>query len=100
MNIRPVSHLERSEGRSLSFASLRMTLAMTLVAFALREAGAQATGDTLPRLQLGEGRWQPNGKPVAIPDSSGRPRASTTPWSVRFARSIMQRNPQTHRRWD
>jgi unsaturated rhamnogalacturonyl hydrolase len=50
--------------------------------------------------QLGEGSPQPNGKPYAVADSSGRARATSTPWSVRFVRSVMARNPQTHRRWD
>ncbi len=69
-------------------------------------AQAQPAGnpaDTLPALQLGEGRWQPNGKPLAIPNASpgvGLARATRTSWSVRVARSVMQRNPQTHRRWD
>jgi len=50
--------------------------------------------------QLGEGTPQPNNRPLPIADSAGRARSNGTPWSVRFARSVMQRNPQTHRRWD
>lgn len=50
--------------------------------------------------QLGEGVPQPNGKPLAIPHAPPRAVATTSPWSVRFARSVMTRNPQNHRRWD
>src|SRR4051812_38419152 len=76
--------------------------ALFISAAAARASQAQAGTDTLPRLQLGEGRAQPNGRPVSIPDvaPNARARTSATPWSVRFARSVMQRNPQTHRRWD
>ncbi|AHG87908.1 glycosyl hydrolase family 88 [Gemmatirosa kalamazoonensis] len=68
---------------------LRFLAAITLTA---ATAGAQQ--------QLGEGSPQPGNRPYAIPDSSGRPRVTATPWSVRFAESVMKRNPQTHRRWD
>jgi unsaturated rhamnogalacturonyl hydrolase len=50
--------------------------------------------------QLGEGRPQPDNRPVPIPDAAPRVRDTAVPWSVRAARSVMQRNPQTHRRWD
>jgi unsaturated rhamnogalacturonyl hydrolase len=60
---------------------------------AAASAGAQT-------LQLGEGVPQPNGKPVAIPNAMPRFVKSGTPWSVRFVRSVMKRNPVNHRRWD
>jgi unsaturated rhamnogalacturonyl hydrolase len=50
--------------------------------------------------QLGEGVAQPGNKPLAIPHAAPRVVPTTTPWSVRFARAVMTRNPQTHRRWD
>jgi len=51
---------------------------------------------------LGEGTRQPGDAPLPIPNAPPRMRASADgrPWSVRFARSVMRRNPQTHRRWD
>ncbi|MFL5541412.1 MAG: glycoside hydrolase family 105 protein [Longimicrobiaceae bacterium] len=51
---------------------------------------------------LGEGTRQPGDAPLPIPNAPPRLRASRDgqPWSVRFARSVMRRNPQTHRRWD
>ena len=51
---------------------------------------------------LGEGSRQPGDAPLPIPNAPPRARRSPdgTPWSVRMARSVMRRNPQTHRRWD
>jgi unsaturated rhamnogalacturonyl hydrolase len=51
---------------------------------------------------LGEGTRQPDDAPLPIPNAPPRLRPSSDgqPWSVRFARSVMRRNPQTHRRWD
>ena len=49
---------------------------------------------------LGEGVPQPDGRPLPIANASPRHIAVTTPWSVQFARAVMTRNPQTHRRWD
>ncbi|MBL0940019.1 MAG: glycoside hydrolase family 88 protein [Gemmatimonadaceae bacterium] len=43
---------------------------------------------------------QPGGRPLVIPNAVPRRIATTIPWSVRFARSVMTRNPQNHRRWD
>lgn len=51
-------------------------------------------------LQLGEGVMQPGARPVAIPNLPPRAVTTSTPWSVRFARAVMTRNPQNHRRWD
>jgi unsaturated rhamnogalacturonyl hydrolase len=50
--------------------------------------------------QLGEGVAQPGNKPLAIPHAAPRAVSAATPWSVRFARAVMTRNPETHRRWD
>ncbi len=50
--------------------------------------------------QLGEGVAQPNGRPIPIANVAARPQPSAVPWSVRFARAVMSRNPQVHRRWD
>ncbi|HYW13098.1 MAG TPA: glycoside hydrolase family 88 protein [Longimicrobium sp.] len=51
---------------------------------------------------LGEGSPQPEHAPLPIPHARPRPRATADgrPWSVAVARSVMRRNPQTHRRWD
>jgi len=51
---------------------------------------------------LGEGSRQPGDAPLPIPHAPPRMRAPADgrPWSVRFAESVMRRNPQTHRRWD
>lgn len=49
---------------------------------------------------LGEGVPQPGNRPLPIPHAVARHQPSTVPWSVRFARAVMTRNPQTHRRWD
>jgi len=51
---------------------------------------------------LGEGTRQPGDAPLPIPNAAPNLRRSRDgqPWSVRFARSVMRRNPQTHRRWD
>ncbi|HEU4560005.1 MAG TPA: glycoside hydrolase family 88 protein [Longimicrobium sp.] len=76
-------------------------LALVLASGASVDAGAQVPH--LPAGQgLGEGSRQPNDAPYAIPHAPPQRRASTdgTPWSVRMARSVMRRNPQTHRRWD
>ena len=56
----------------------------------------------LPAAQaLGEGSRQPGDAPYA---TNAAPRARRSPdgqpWSVRMARSVMRRAPQTHRRWD
>jgi unsaturated rhamnogalacturonyl hydrolase len=53
-----------------------------------------------PALQLGEGIMQPGGRPLVIPQAPPRRTGTATPWAVRFARSVMTRNPQNHRRWD
>lgn len=50
--------------------------------------------------QLGEGVMQPGNKAIPIAYLAARPVPSPTPWSVRFARAVMTRNPDTHRRWD
>jgi unsaturated rhamnogalacturonyl hydrolase len=77
-----------------------------IAAMALALSPSDALGqvaDTLPVLALGEGLSQPNGKPLPIPNAAPRLGplvAGATPWSVRAARSVMRRNPQTHRRWD
>jgi unsaturated rhamnogalacturonyl hydrolase len=59
---------------------------------------AQATAE--PPLALGEGIMQPGGRPLPIPQASPRRSTPATPWSVQFARAVMTRNPQNHRRWD
>lgn len=69
--------------------------AVVLLAGARAGAGAQEAP-----LQLGEGVMQPGGRPLPIPSLPPRTVASATPWSVRFARAVMTRNPQNHRRWD
>jgi unsaturated rhamnogalacturonyl hydrolase len=84
-------------------AMLRKSLAAAAILVACVSAASYAQGaDTLPKLQLGEGTWQPNGRPLAIPDVV--PKApinrSGLPLSTRLVRSVMTRNPQTHRRWD
>ncbi|MFL5582739.1 MAG: glycoside hydrolase family 105 protein [Gemmatimonadaceae bacterium] len=67
-------------------------------------AGATAGAQQLPHLAaaqgLGEGSRQPGDSAYAIPNAAARPKRSATPWAVRMARSVMTRNPQTHRRWD
>lgn len=68
--------------------------ALTALACSTSLAGAQDLA------QLGEGVPQPNGRPLAIPNAPPRARATSTPWSVRFARAVMTRNLQNHRRWD
>ncbi len=50
--------------------------------------------------QLGEGVTQPGNNALPIAYLASRPVPSATPWSVRFARAVMTRNPDTHRRWD
>lgn len=50
--------------------------------------------------QLGEGVAQPGNMAYPLTAMPARAVASGTPWSVRFARAVMARNPQTHRRWD
>ena len=79
----------------------------TLVAVAVAaSAGAQTIDAQIAHLPagqgLGEGTRQPNDAPLPIPNAAPRLRASGNgqPWSVRFARSVMRRNPQAHRRWD
>jgi len=82
-----------------------MRVGIAVLVLAVGDEAAGQTTDTLRVLQLGEGRWQPNGKPLAIPHASPRlgpplPAAGEASWSVRVARSVMRRNPQVHRRWD
>lgn len=89
--------------RLLAIAAVVMAAPSAVCAQAQPSGQSAAQPDSLPTLQLGEGRWQPNGKPFSIPHASpgvGLARATSLPWSVRAARSVMQRNPQTHRRWD
>ena len=44
---------------------------------------------------------QPADRPVPFADAQPRRRpAGSSPWSVRFSRAVMRRNPQVHRRWD
>src|SRR5688500_1754662 len=76
-------------------------LALAVAAFASADADAQVRH--LPAgTGLGEGTRQPNDAPYPIPHAPPQRRTSAdgTPWSVRMARSVMRRNPQTHRRWD
>jgi unsaturated rhamnogalacturonyl hydrolase len=83
--------------------SVAIAVAVLLPGSITGQTPAGTGADSLPVLQLGEGRWQPNGQPLPIPHASpgvGLARATTTPWSVRVAQSVMRRNPQTHRRWD
>lgn len=63
-------------------------------------AHTSAQSATVAPLALGEGVMQPGGRPVVIPNAVPRRVSTTTPWSVRFARAVMTRNPQNHRRWD
>ncbi len=72
------------------------TSGATLLSPRVAVAQARAT----EAVQLGEGVPQPNGLPVEIPNAMPRPTATDVPWAVRFARSVMTRNPQNHRRWD
>ena len=79
----------------------RLTLPLLLALALAAPASAQVVH--LPASQgLGEGTRQPGDAPLPIPNAPPRLRASRDgqPWSVRFARSVMRRNPQTHRRWD
>jgi unsaturated rhamnogalacturonyl hydrolase len=88
--------------RSLPRLQSPGVLAALLLA-ALAAAPAHAQIAHLPAAQqLGEGTRQPNDAPVAIPNAVPRARRAPDgqPWSVRIARSVMRRNPQTHRRWD
>jgi len=76
---------------------------LILAALAAAQAPAHAQIAHLPvAQQLGEGTRQPNDAPVAISNAVPRARRAPDgqPWSVRIARSVMRRNPQTHRRWD
>jgi unsaturated rhamnogalacturonyl hydrolase len=76
-------------------------LALAVLAFASVEVHAQVRH--LPAgTGLGEGTRQPDDAPYPIPHAPPQRRTSAdgTPWSVRMARSVMRRNPQTHRRWD
>ena len=79
--------------------------ALRIIALAalLAPASAAAQLKHLPAAQqLGEGTRQPDDAPYAIPHAPPRRRVSSDGrlWSVRFAESVMKRNPQTHRRWD
>ncbi|HYH79081.1 MAG TPA: glycoside hydrolase family 88 protein [Longimicrobium sp.] len=96
---------ERARRRPLArpFAlALTLGVALSLAAPCITtSAGAQVRH--LPAgTGLGEGSRQPNDAPLPIPHAAPRLRPSSDglPWSVRFARSVMRRNPQTHRRWD
>lgn len=73
-----------------------LLLASAGVAPALRAQGTE------PAPPLGEGRPQPGSRPVAISNALAAPvtRAEARALAVRTARSVMQRNPQAHRRWD
>ena len=80
----------------------RPVFVLALVAFAAASVAAGAQANSTP-VQLGEGVPQPNGKPVPIPNampSAARAAAGALPWSVRFSRAVMTRNPVNHRRWD
>ncbi|HEX8245115.1 MAG TPA: glycoside hydrolase family 88 protein [Longimicrobium sp.] len=82
---------------------MTIRLAVITLALALGSPAARAQVVHLPAGQgLGEGTRQPGDAPLPIPNAPPRMRASANgqPWSVRFARSVMRRNPQTHRRWD
>ena len=76
----------------------------TLVAAGLGAAPLHAQVKHLPASQsLGEGTRQPDDAPLPIPHAQPRPlpaAKNAKPMSVRVAESVMQRNPQTHRRWD
>jgi unsaturated rhamnogalacturonyl hydrolase len=85
-----------SRGCRLLYGALLVCAATPVAA---RDAHAQGTAAE-PPLALGEGVMQPGGRPLPIPHASPRPVKTTTPWSVRFARAVMTRNPQNHRRWD
>lgn len=61
-------------------------------------AGAQTQAQAT--VQLGEGDPQPGARPYPVAHTAARPRTTATPWSVRMTRSVMQRNPVNHRRWD
>lgn len=76
---------------------------LAALAAVLLAAPATAQVAHLPAAQqLGEGTRQPGDAPYAIPNAAPRARRAPDgqPWSVRLARSVMKRNPQTHRRWD
>jgi unsaturated rhamnogalacturonyl hydrolase len=82
---------------------LRARLAFPFLLALSLAAPARAQVAHLPASTgLGEGTRQPGDAPLPIPNAPPRLRASRDgqPWSVRFARSVMRRNPQTHRRWD
>ena len=76
-------------------------LALVALSFAASAADAQVTH--LPAgTGLGEGSAQPGNAPLPIPNAPprARPTRGGESWSVAMARSVMRRNPQTHRRWD
>ena len=84
-----------------------MRLALALPGAVALLAAVPAAGSAQPKhlpasQALGEGTRQPGDAPYAIAHTAPRRRVSSDgrPWSVRFAESVMQRNPQTHRRWD
>ncbi|HEX8903856.1 MAG TPA: glycoside hydrolase family 88 protein, partial [Longimicrobiaceae bacterium] len=91
--------------RELRAGGVRVVVAATLVAFSITNPISPARAQ-VPHLAagtgLGEGSRQPGDAPIAIPNAAPRLRAPADgrPWSVRFAESVMRRNPQTHRRWD
>jgi unsaturated rhamnogalacturonyl hydrolase len=83
--------------------AMRIAAAAFAVSFALAASSLEAQVAHLPAGQgLGEGTRQPGDAPLPIPNAPPRLRPSRNgqPWSVRMARSVMRRNPQTHRRWD
>ncbi|MES2523988.1 MAG: glycoside hydrolase family 88 protein [Gemmatimonadota bacterium] len=81
--------------RAVATAFSAAALALIAAPLAVLAQGAAAESP-----QLGEGVPQPGARPVAIPNAPPRAVKTSVPWSVRFARSVMTRNPQNHRRWD
>ena len=83
-----------------------MMRSIHLAALALLAAAPAVAQERLAHLpaatQLGEGSRQPGDSALAIPHAAPRARRAPggAPWSVQIARSVMRRNPQTHRRWD
>jgi unsaturated rhamnogalacturonyl hydrolase len=84
---------------------MRLALALpgaVALLLALPARGA-AQPKHLPASQaLGEGTRQPGDAPYPVAHTAPRRRSASDgrPWSLRFAESVMTRNPQTHRRWD
>ena len=77
-------------------------ICVALLGVGISRPGTHGTASAQPAapLQLGEGVSQPGNRPIAIANAAPVRRKVDTPWSVQFARAVMTRNPQAHRRWD